>query len=416
MATSIFSCVPETHLCDILQTLQAFTNLAIQLLDERGTPIRTFGKTTGYCALLKDGIFPKSSCAQLHAKAGLQAQELGEAYIFSCHANLNHIAYPLVNQGDLLGSVIIGPFLMDTPDSTLVTDIAEQYRITPALCLELYDELTALTIISPPKVQLLKKMIEFMLSPLIQNERAVMMQSQEKLLQQSRINETIQMYKGKEETVSARYFYTKEKELLTKVRLGNVSEVKGLLNDLLGYVLFSQGGDLEAVRIRAIELTTLLSRVAIEGGAETDSVYQINNKLLPAFYQQQDLEELCLLLQEVAEHFMAAMFRQRDKGNPYIRKALRYIADHYSEHLSITQVSDYVQLSNGYFSTLFSQVVGMNFREYLCSVRIEASKQLLLSTNYSLADIAVAVGFPDQSYYCKTFKKLTGLTPGKFRS
>lgn len=416
MATSIFSCIPETHLCEILQTLQAFTNLAIQLLDENGTPIHTFGKTTGYCALLKGGIFPKGSCVQLHAKAGLQAQELGEAYIFSCHANLNHIAYPLVNQGDLLGSVIIGPFLMDTPDSTLVTAIAEQYRITPALCLELYDELTALTIIPPPRVQLLKKIIEFMLSPLIQNERAVMMQSQEKLLQQSRINETIQMYKGKEETVSSRYFHTKEKELLTKVRLGNVGEAKGLLNDLLGYVLFSQGGNLEAVRIRAIELTTLLSRVAIDGGAETDSIYQINNKLLPDLYRQQDLDELCLLLQKVAEHFMAVMFYEKDKGNPYIRKALRYIADHYSEHLTITQVSDYVQLSSGYFSTLFSQVVGVSFREYLCNVRIEASKQLLLSTDYSLADIAVAVGFPDQSYYSKTFKKITGLTPGKFRA
>ena len=243
-----------------------------------------------------------------------------------------------------------------------------------------------------------------------------MMQSQEKFLQQSRINETIQMYKGKEETVSSRYFYDKETELLAKVRLGNTDEVKGLLNELLGYVLFSQGGNLEAVRIRAIEWTTLLSRVAIEGGAETDRIYELNNKLLPAFYQQQDLDDLCLLLQEVAEHFMAAMFYEKDKGNPYIRKALRYISDHYNEHLTVGQVSDYVQLSNGYFSTLFTQVVGMSFREYLCSVRIEASKQLLLSTEYSLADIAVAVGFPDQSYYCKTFKKITGLTPGKFRA
>ena len=415
MAASIFSYIPEAHLCDILQTLQAFTNLPIQLLDENGITIRTFGKATGYCALLKEKIFPNGSCAKLHAQAGQRAQQLGEAYIFSCHANLNHIAYPLVNQGNLLGSVIIGPFLMDTPDSTLVTAIAEQYQITPAYCLELYDELTALVIVSPPNVQLLKKMTEFMLSPLIKNERALMIQSQEKLLQQSRINETIQMYKGKEENISSGYFYEKERELLTKVRLGNSGEVKGLLNDLLGYVLFSQGGDLEAVRIRAIELTTLLSRVAIEGGAEANNVYQINSKLLPALYREQDLDELCLLLQEIAEHFMTAMFYEKDKGNPYIRKALRYISDHYGEHLTITQVADHIQLSNSYFSTLFSQVVGISFREYLCHIRIEASKQLLLSTDYSLADIAIAVGFPDQSYYCKTFKKITGLTPGRYR-
>jgi len=49
-------------------------------------------------------------------------------------------------------------------------------------------------------------------------------------------------------------------------------------------------------------------------------------------------------------------------------------------------------------------------------VRIEESKHLLLSTDYSLADIAVAMGFPDQSYYCKVFKKAVGLTPGKFRA
>jgi len=60
--------------------------------------------------------------------------------------------------------------------------------------------------------------------------------------------------------------------------------------------------------------------------------------------------------------------------------------------------------------------VGVTFREHLNRVRIEESKHLLLTTEDSLADIAVAVGFPDQSYYCKVFKKLMGLPPGKFRT
>ena len=54
---------------------------------------------------------------------------------------------------------------------------------------------------------------------------------------------------------------------MSRVRSGTVTEVKALLNDLIGYVLFSEGGQLESVRVRSIELTTLLSRVAIDGGA-----------------------------------------------------------------------------------------------------------------------------------------------------
>lgn len=92
------------------------------------------------------------------------------------------------------------------------------------------------------------------------------------------------------------------------------------------------------------------------------------------------------------------------------------MADHYNERISLPAVAEYIQLSPSYFSSLFSQIVGYSFSDYLCRIRIEESKRLLLSTDYSLANIAVAVGFPDQSYFCKAYKRIVGLTPGKFRA
>ena len=283
------------------------------------------------------------------------------------------------------------------------------------MSLELYDELPGVPIITPDKAGRLQNLIDHLLSPLIPGERAVMLQNQQKAYQQARINETIQVYKEQKVQPSLLFFHKKEKELLTKVRTGSVSEVKGLLNELIGYVLFSEGGKTESVRIRAIELTTLLSRVALDGGANADSVYELNGKFLSLIYQEQNLDELCILLQDVAEGFMSAMFYEKDKGNSYIRKALRFIADNYFEHLELSAVADFVQLSPSYFSSLFRQVVGMNFREYLCRVRVEESKRLLLSTDFALADIAISIGFPDQSYYCKMFKRIVGISPGKFR-
>lgn len=415
MNNSLFSMLSEEHLRDILQTLQAYTQIPIQLIDSDGGLLMDFGREPGFCTLLQSSIRRGSPCLDLRKNAGQRARELGEGYIFSCHANLNHIAFPLMIHDTLAGCVILGPFLMEQPDSTLVSGVAEQYTLSPTRSLELYDELNGMQIVTPPRAQLLKKLLDHLLTPLIPEERALLMHTKEKAFQQSRINETIQHYKGAEQPLSARYFHQKEKELLSTVRTGDVAQVKALLNDLLGFVLFSQGSRLESVRIRAIELTALLSRVAMDGGAREEVIYELNNNLLPALYREQNLDNLCLELQEVAENFMSAMFSQLDKGNLYVRNALRFMDEHYHEHLELAEVAESVHLSPSYFSSLFRQVVGVSFREQLARIRVEKSKQLLLSTDYCLADIAVAVGFPDQSYYCKVFKRIVGLTPGQFR-
>ena len=415
MEQSIYSLVPEQRLRQLLEDLQAFAGLSIQLIDSSGKLLLSFGQTTGYCARLKKTVFAADECFRLHMKAGQRAQAIGEAYVFSCHANLNHIAYPLINRGELLGSVILGPFLMDRPDSTLVSELAERYKLEPTLCLELYDELSGLVVLPPQQVKHLQRLLDHLLSSLLPGERALLIQTQQKMYQQARINETIQIYKEQQDTADLRFLYEKEKELLSCVRTGNLRSARELLSQLIGGILFAMGRDPENLRLRAMEISTVLSRVAIEGGARADGILDLNGKYLSLLQHRQDPEEISLLLQEIVESFMSAMFYEKDKGNPYIRKALRYMSDHYSQHLELSQVAEEAGLSPSYFSTLFRQVVGVSFREHLNRIRVEESKRLLLSTEYSLADIAVAMGFPDQSYYCKVFKKLVGLTPGKFR-
>jgi len=412
---SLYAFVPEEKLTDILRTLQEFIALPIRLIDPDGGVMQSFGSSVGYCELLKTNLFAQNDCDILLKKAGHRAQKLGEAYIFSCHADLNHIAYPLTHRGELLGTVIVGPFLMDTPDSTLVTGLMKNYTLSPTLSLELYDRLSELQILPPVQVNLLKKMMDHLLSPLLPSERALLLQTQEKMAQQARVNETIQIYKEQQLSPDRQAFYEKESLLLAKVRTGNIAEVKALLNELLGHVLFSEGGQVTAVRLHAIELTTLLSRVAMDGGARTDSIYALSSQFLELMTREQSVDELCYLLQDVVESFMNAMFSDKDKGNPYIRQALRYMAEHYARPLTLASVAAEVGLSPGYFSTLFHDVVGVSFRDHLCRIRVEESKRLLLSSDYSLTDIAVAMGFTDQSYYSKVFKRIVGLPPGQYR-
>ena len=400
MTTELFSRVPKERLKAVLENLHAFTNLPIHLIDNEGVQLMTFGESPRYCRLLQRNLFPGKGCLAVCLQVGQQAKKLGEPYIFSCHADLNHIAFPLLNQGDLLGCIIVGPFLMDKPDSTLIANLTEKHKLTPLLSLELYDELPALQVIEPARVNQLSLLLEHLLSPLMPAERAILLQAKEKLYQQSRINETIQQ---------------KETALLRRVRTGNVQEAKALLNELIGHVLFSQGGKMENVQLMAVELTTLLSRVAIDGGAGTEKIYGLNSQYLTRILVQQDQEELCYLLQEVVENFMDAMFTHQDQGNPHIRKALRYIGENYTQKLTLQHVAGEVNISPNHFSALFHKTVGVSFRDYLSQLRVEESKRLLLYSEYSLAEIASAMGFPDQSNFTKVFKRITGMSPGKYR-
>ncbi|MDO4385287.1 MAG: helix-turn-helix domain-containing protein [Clostridia bacterium] len=416
MPASLFSFIPEERMLDILECLHQLTRLSILLMDADGGVLHRFGETNGCCTLLRSRVFTGDECPSLYRQAGARARELGEAYIFTCHANFNHIAFPMLHEGALLAIILIGPFLMDRPDSTLVSGLAESRGLSATLSLEIYDELTSLPVLETARVNHLSKLVGHLLSPLLPAERVVLLANQEKLYQQSRINETIQMYKGLETLPAQDFLFEKENALLQKVRTGNVPEAKAVLNDLLGYVFFSEGGRLDTIRARAIGLTALLTRVAMEGGAKRDSVYSLNRDFLPRLNDTDNMEGLCYLMQHVVESFMEAMFDPLDKGNPYVRKALSLISERYGQPLTLETVARETGLSPNYFSALFHQTTGASFREHLNRVRIEESRRLLLNTDYSLADIAVAVGFTDQSYFCKVFRSLVGLSPGRFRS
>ena len=95
-------------------------------------------------------ILPKGeSCVKILSNAGKFAMTLGEPYIFSCHSNLDHIIFPLANNNTLLGSILVGPFLMHTPDSLLLSDIADKYSLPTLETLEMYDEAASLPIVEP---------------------------------------------------------------------------------------------------------------------------------------------------------------------------------------------------------------------------------------------------------------------------
>ena len=93
----------------------------------------------------------------------------------------------------------------------------------------------------------------------------------------------------------------------------------------------------------------------------------------------------------------------------------KYMEDNYMSDLSLDSVSEILHISPAYLSAQFKKYQKMNFLDCLTELRINAAKELLTDPFRSAAEVASMVGYEDSSYFARTFKKRTGMTPTQYR-
>lgn len=297
MKPALYTQIQQKQLEKLLKCLHSCLELPILVLDETGAALCGYGLPLSFCQSFKK-LLPRhssteDSCQKLHAESGKRAMKSGVPFIFSCHANLRHLSFPLNSGRHPLGALLIGPFLTEKPDPEMFVDISERYSPGARELLKLYKEAGEIPIISPERAEQISWLISYLFMPFLSPD------------------------------VSAS-------------------------QDAAGY-----------------------------SEEEDDAVSK--------------------------------------KGNGVIENAIAYMKQHFDSPITLQETAGYVDLNPSYFSTLFKQSCGLSFKEYLNYIRIEESKKLLTSTDRSILDIAIDIGFEDQSYFTKVFKKYTGLTPKQYR-
>ncbi len=98
------------------------------------------------------------------------------------------------------------------------------------------------------------------------------------------------------------------------------------------------------------------------------------------------------------------------------RRVHDYIAAHLDQKITNDALAQIAGLSTAHFGVVFKQTEGMSPHCYVLQYRVRRAQQLLASTQMSLAEIANAVGFSNQSHCIQSFRKIVGVTPGDYRS
>jgi two-component system response regulator YesN len=99
---------------------------------------------------------------------------------------------------------------------------------------------------------------------------------------------------------------------------------------------------------------------------------------------------------------------------PPVERAIAYIKDHLTEDLSLTDVASAVGLSPSHVSRLFGRYGDSSFVHLCNRLRIEAAKGLLKMETYSVKEVCSMVGYRDQGYFARVFRREEGCSPTEF--
>ena len=212
------------------------------------------------------------------------------------------------------------------------------------------------------------------------------------------------------------YPIEKENELQQMIRVGNRNEAGRLVNEILLRIYAGNGMDLSRLKLRVRDLLTLISRAAVEGGADITEIFSLLDRFSVEIENAEDFDTLDVSAGSILHLMFDRIFSGRKlSGQPVIRKANLYIQEHLTEHLTLKKIADAVGRSENYFCRILKEETGQTVTEYINRLRIERSKTCLIYSTMSVAEAAEACGFESQSYFTRIFRRYTGKTPGQFR-
>lgn len=331
-----------------------------------------------------------------HRYGVYEAARWGGSYIYYCRLGLTFLASPVYDDSrNVSGGILAGPVIMGGLENYDDAAVLSLRGILPEMSTRRVNGIAAL-------MQLLTAR---------DGSAKGMNRAEEQGVLLNELHEMSRTLSSEE-----RYPIETEKALQAAIVDGDKQQAKEILNTLLGHIFFSSNGAFRVVRTRVLELIVLLSRASIDGGADVSRVFWLNNGYLEQINNFHTLEELSPWLNDVMNRFISYVFDFTDiKHADVMHRVIRYIRENYGKKLTLDEIADSVYWSKSYLSKVFKDEMGQTITAYISSVRIEKSKALLRDTQLPLVEVASAVGFDDQSYFTKTFRKLTGISPGKYR-
>ncbi len=124
---------------------------------------------------------------------------------------------------------------------------------------------------------------------------------------------------------------------------------------------------------------------------------------------------LIVKIRNVAHNF--SLYTSLEPIEYRLKKSIVYVAEHFSEELSLSKLSAMCSVSKEYYCKMFKKLQGVSFGNFIKALRISrACEKLIIHPDMKMSTIAVECGFKTDAYFTRVFKKEMGCTPSEFRN
>lgn len=173
------------------------------------------------------------------------------------------------------------------------------------------------------------------------------------------------------------------------------------------------------VNVSAAILRTMARKAAENGGASVVEINEITQRAVQKMLAQTSTPRKMQIIKQMCVELAEAVDRARSRAGNYslsIRKAIDTLRHNYSQDLGLSALSEHVGMSVSHLSRTFSKEVGMSISQYIAALRCEEAASMLKNSDASIQEISAYVGYLDNNYFVKVFKKQYGMTPTEYRA
>lgn len=211
--------------------------------------------------------------------------------------------------------------------------------------------------------------------------------------------------------------YYLEKKLIQEITgclLEDAMDTLNIINSLERAVLAQS--PMRSLKNSLIGSCTLFSRAAIEANVNAEDVFSMSDMMILKIEAIRDMKTLQAYEYTMVREFISLIEASRISHHSYqVTTMIKYIHTHITENITLDDLVKITNNSKAYLSRLFKKEMGATIIDYIHEQKIEVSKKFLDHSYMSIADVAILFNFCSATYYSRTFKKYTGLTPSQYR-
>ncbi|MBO4390524.1 MAG: AraC family transcriptional regulator [Lachnospiraceae bacterium] len=215
--------------------------------------------------------------------------------------------------------------------------------------------------------------------------------------------------------------YNPEVEFYSYIMSGDTAMVEKLTEENF---LAKRGGwgrlsenELQNVKYHLVITAAVIARYCINAGLPVQTAYNLSDHYIM-------LADKCKTVQAVADLHKplcmdyAKRMRSLQKNavhSIHIVRCMDYIYDRLHTRITVKELAAYSGLSEAYLCRLFKEQTGSSISDYITKMKISTAKNMLLFSDYPIAEISSILAFPSQSYFTRVFKKECAVTPLEYR-